>query len=133
MCFISKLKRLSLLSVKYVQVILIFLLSTNNIEPETYDLTILHVIFNFSFDFLSPKALNSWLSCHNESKKMQNLHFYWSSTLTNYKWAILVLLLIVFVYYFIKILISKVKWISSLSDFLKSLKWLRYLVVWLFI
>ena len=126
-CFIFKLKRLSLLSVKYIQVILIFLLSTNNIEPETLDLTTLLVTFNLNFDFLSPNSLNSWLQCHSESQKMQSFHFYWTSTLTNYKWTILLLLIIILVYYFTKVLISKVKWISSLANFIKSLKWLWYL------
>ena len=122
---IFKLKRLSLLPVKYIQITIIFLLSTKNVGQQAIDLTAIMVTFKFSFEFLSPNSLNELLSWHNDDSKMQNLHFYWTSTLANYKCAIVILLIGVFVYFGLKVALKKVGWVRQIISWLSTKYWLR--------
>ena len=122
---IFKLKRLSLLPIKYAQITIIYLLSTTNVIQPAIDLTAIMVAFKFSFEFLSPNFLNELLSWHNDDPKMQNLHFYWTSTLANYKCAIVMLLIGVFVYFALKVTLKKVGWVRRTANWLSTKYWLR--------
>ena len=86
---IFKLKRLWLLPLIYNQTIMILILSSNNILAEDRSYTDILTNLNLSFDFLTPKFLNKKFEWTNDSKKMQNMHFYCNSTFLNYKWAII--------------------------------------------
>ena len=122
---IFKLKRLSLLPVKYTQIAMIFLLSTKNASQSAIDLTSIMVMFKFSFEFLSPNSLNEFLSWHNDDPKMQNLHFYWTSTLANYKCAVFMLFIGVFIYFVLKVTLKKVGWVRQMASLLSTKYWLR--------
>ena len=123
--FIPKLKRLSLLSLKHIQIIIIFLLSKENLNQDLIDFTSLLTLFNFNFEFLSPNSLNQLLSCNNESRKMQNFHYNCTSTLMNYKMLIVVLILGIMWYFGAKLLIMKFKFIKDVVYFVKEIKILR--------
>ena len=122
---IFKLKRLSLLPVKYTQIAMIFLLSTKNVSQPAIDLTAIMVVFKFSFEFLSPRFLNDFLSWHNDDPKMQNLHFYWTSTLANYKCVVVMLLIGVFIYFGLKVTLKKIGWVRQTASWLSNKYWLR--------
>ena len=123
--FIPKLKRLSLLPLKHIQIIIIFLLSKENLNQDLIDFTSLLTLFNFNFEFLSPNSLNQLLSCNNESRKMQNFHYNCTSTLKNYKMLIVVLILGVMWYFGSKLLIMKFKFIKNVFYYVKEIKILR--------
>ena len=122
---IFKLKRLSLFPIKYTQIMMIFLLSTKNASQPAIDLTAIMVAFKFTFEFLSPNFLNDLLSWHNDDPKMQNLHFYWTSTLANYKCAIVMLLIGVFVCFGLKVVLKRVGWVRKTASWLSTKYWLR--------
>ena len=122
---IFKLKRLSLLPVKYTQIMMIFLLSTKNASQPAIDLTAIMLAFKFSFEFLSPNFLNELLCWHNDDQKMQNLHFYWTSTIANYKCAVVMLFIGVFVYFGLKVALNKINWVQRTASWLSTKYWLR--------
>ena len=123
--FISKLKRLSLLPLKHIQIIIIFLLSRENLNEDLIDFTSLLTLFNFNLEFLSPNSLNQLLSWYNESRKMQNFHYNCTSTLTNYKMLIVMSILGIMWYFGAKLLIVKFKFIKDVVCLVKEIKILR--------
>ena len=123
--FLPKFKRLSLLPLKHIQIIIIFLLSRENLNQDLIDFTSLLTLFNFNFEFLSPNSLNQLLSCNNESRKMQNFHYNCTSTLKNYKMLIVVLILGIMWYFGAKLLIMKFKLIKDVVYYVKDIKILR--------
>ena len=106
---IFKTKRLSFLLLIYNQTILIFLMSANDIHKESKAFANLLVNFNLSLDFMSPNFLNKLINCSNNSVNMRALHFYWNSTLLNYKFGILTAVIILFVFIFANIIFKKIK------------------------
>ena len=129
--FIPKLKRMSILPLKYIQIILIFLLSTEKVDREVIDLTSLLSIFSFNFEFLSLNSLNKLLLCHNDSKKMQNLHFNWASTLINYKWAIAILIIGIIANICIRLLFRNIIWINNFISKAQEINFIRYLLIFI--
>ena len=120
--FYFKLKRISLLSLKYIQIMMIFLLSSNNANQNNVDLMTMMHVFNFNFEFFSPNSFNRLLQWQNDSKKMQNVHFYCTSTLANYKWTISIIILGFVLYLIMKLLKRSVKLFQDILDFLYNFK-----------
>ena len=116
--FYFKLKRISLLYLKYIQIMIIFLLSSDNADQNNIDLMTLMPVFNFNFEFFSPNSLNRLLLWQNDLKKMQNVHFYCTSTLANYKWTICIIMLGFVLYLIMKLLKRLVKLFEDIIDFL---------------
>ena len=106
MCF--KLKRLSVLPLVYNQIIVIFMLSARDIQKESKAFSYLLVNFNFSLDFMSPDFFNNLIECNNNSANMKALHLYWHSTFLNYKFAIILSIIVFFIYYISKIIVLKI-------------------------
>ena len=120
--FYFKLKRISLLSLKYIQIMMIFLLSSDNADHNNIELMAMMPMFNFNFEILSPNSLNRLLQWQNDSKKMQNVHFYCTSTLANYKWIICIIMLGFVLYLIMKLLKRLVKLFENILDFLYNFR-----------
>ena len=123
--FMPKLKRLSLLPLKHIQIIIIFLLSKESLNQNLIDFTTLLTLFNFNLEFLSPNSLNQHLSCNNELRKMQNFHYNCTSTLMNYKMLIVVFVLGIIWYFGAKLLIMKLKLINDVVYHIREIKILK--------
>ena len=123
---ILKLRRLSFLPIKYIQIMMIFLLSKADCGQEVINLISPLSVFKLSFEFLGMDSLNKMIAWYNHDTKMQNLHFYWTSTLANYKWAIALFLFWILIYFAFKFTLKRMKWFEDLANWISKTCCLRY-------
>ena len=95
----------SLYSIEFAHTVIIFVASSSNYN--LIKLVSWIQIFKLDFGFLGILHVRDLLSCKTESDMISEINFYWQSTLINYLYLFLILIVISWWLFFLKMLSSK--------------------------